>query len=138
MDVRTHARVIEAEVSFGDCDPAGIVWYPRIAGWMDRAFHAMMRAHGGHGPVCARLGAHGVGVVELGLSFRAPLRDGDRAAISLAVESWSRRTFRLRYEGRVGGRPAFEGFEVRALFVPDGAGGLRAGEVAPLREVLDG
>jgi acyl-CoA thioesterase FadM len=32
------------EVQFGDCDPAGIVFYPNYLAWFDAAFGRMLRA----------------------------------------------------------------------------------------------
>ena len=34
------------EVKFGDCDPAGIVFYPNFYRWFDEAVHAAARACG--------------------------------------------------------------------------------------------
>ena len=38
--------VARVEVTWGDCDPAGIVFYPRYFAWMDQASHLMAREMG--------------------------------------------------------------------------------------------
>ena len=41
-------------VSFGDCDPAGIVYYPNFFTWVDRCFHTMLHEKLGAMRLCAR------------------------------------------------------------------------------------
>src|SRR6266567_3351994 len=37
---------VRVQVGWGDCDPAGIVFYPRFYAWMDAASHALAREMG--------------------------------------------------------------------------------------------
>jgi 4-hydroxybenzoyl-CoA thioesterase len=127
---------LEHIVSFGDCDPAGIVFYPNFYRWIDACFHGYVRALGvSHAVVCEELGARGLGLMETGMSFRAPARDGDALAISLDGIDWSGRSYRASYTARVGETLIFEAFETRGVFVEEG-GRLRAAPVAPLRRWL--
>jgi len=91
-----HTRV----VSFGDCDPAGIVYYPNIFRWLDATFHVQLRPFGGHGAVCAQLGSVGLGLVDVSAQFRSPLRDGDHLTILPRFAQWGRKTLTLEYEGK--------------------------------------
>ena len=51
---------MDQQVSFGDCDPAEIVFYPNFFRWVDRCFHEMLRQRlGGHARLCRDLGAQG-------------------------------------------------------------------------------
>jgi 4-hydroxybenzoyl-CoA thioesterase len=127
---------LEYAVSFGDCDPAEIVFYPRIYAWFDRAFHDWLRGFGGHGKVCEALGAVGIGLLEATAQFRRPMRDGDRLRIMLSIEAWGRRTLRLAYEITVDGEVAAVGCEVRGLFKLSGDA-IVAGEMEALRKLLD-
>lgn len=124
-------------VSFGDCDPAGISFYPNTFRWMDACFHDWLRGAGGHAAICARLGAKGIGVIDAQARFLSPTRDGDRLQIALTPVEWAPRSLRLRYEGRVGDRRAIEAEELRGIFVSKD-GRLGAGETAPLRAILCG
>ena len=129
-------HVLEYAVSFGDCDPAGIVFYPRIYGWFDRAFHDWLRRFGGHGKICQTLSATGIGLMEASAQFRRPMRDGDRLRVALSIEEWGRKTFRLSYEITVEGTVMAVGSEVRGLFKASGDA-IVAGEMGELRKLLD-
>ncbi|MGD1884561.1 MAG: acyl-CoA thioesterase [Paracoccaceae bacterium] len=128
----------EIQVSFGDCDPAGIVWYPRLLGWMDHTFHAELRQHGGHAAICSAVGAVGLGVVDVNASFRRPVRDGDLLLMDIQWEEWSPRSFRLCYVACMGEQPAFEGQETRAVFDIDKDGKIRAGHTDKLKSIIGG
>jgi 4-hydroxybenzoyl-CoA thioesterase len=103
----------QVDVTFGDCDPAGIVFYPNIFKWLDRAFHDWLRPIGGHASICERLGALGIGLME-----------------------WGRKSVTLEYEGKVGGAVAFQAQEVRGLFKRDN-GDIFAAEIAALKELVE-
>ena len=128
----------QVQVSLGDCDPAGIVWYPRLLGWMDHAFHAELRKHAGHAAICSDIGAIGLGVVDVSASFRNPVRDGDLLLVDLQWKEWSPRAFRLCYSGRIGEQIAFEGQETRAVFETDKDGKIRAGHTNRLKSIIEG
>ncbi|MEM1381844.1 MAG: acyl-CoA thioesterase [Pseudomonadota bacterium] len=133
------SEALSIDITFGDCDPAGIVFYPNAFRWMDAAFHNLLRNFGGHAELCRTLGAIGLGLIDVSARFRHPMRDGDQLLLTIEVADWSTRAFSLGYIGTVDGTLAFEGREVRALFVQSDDG-LRAADVAPLKsrlEVLD-
>lgn len=123
-------------VSFGDCDPAGIVYYPNHFRWFDATFHALLQRFGGHAAVSRRLGSIGIGLIEVGGAFRAPAEDGDALVLRARIVEWRDKTLRIAYEGHVDDRLTVEGFEVRGVFIRED-GRLRAGKVAPLREILE-
>ena len=123
-------------VSFGDCDPAGIVYYPNHFRWFDATFHALLQRFGGHAAVSRKLGSIGIGLIEVGGAFRAPAEDGDALVLTARLVEWREKTLRIAYEGRIDDRLTVEGFEVRGLFIRED-GRLRAGRMAPLREMLE-
>ena len=133
--MRSEHTVVQP-VSFGDCDPAGIVFYPNVFRWMDMAFHDYLRRFGGHADICRKTGSIGIGLMSATAEFRSPMRDGDRLEISLSVTRWGDRTLSLFYEGRVGDRIAFEGKETRGLF-KEAERGVRAGDMSALRKILE-
>lgn len=136
MSAPDHA--IEISVSFGDCDPAGIVFYPNFFRWFDRCFHDFMHARaGGHGALCEKLGSAGLGLMDAGARFRAPVAPNDALRLEMRFGDWTTRSFRLEYAGYLGERLAFEGHELRAVFVRR-EGRLTAGDTRPLREALLG
>jgi 4-hydroxybenzoyl-CoA thioesterase len=131
------AHSVDYSISFGDCDPAGIVFYPHVYAWFDRTFHDWLRRYGGHGAICETLGAIGLGLMEASAQFRRPMRDGDVLTLTLSVEEWGRKTLRLSYEGRVGGHVTVVGNELRALFKRTD-NGMVAAEVEALRRMVEG
>lgn len=125
-------------ISFGDCDPAGILFYPNHFRFMDATFQAFLRARGtSQAAVQARFEAVGTGLVEASGSFRGPVHDGNTLHHALDLAEWTARTFRLRYVACVDGRTVFEGEEVRGLFVRRD-GRLRLSELDDLRALLEG
>lgn len=124
------------QVSFGDCDPAGIVFYLNILRWCDAAFHTHLRPAGGHAGLCAKFHAEGIGLVESTARFQSPLRDGDLLEIDTRISDWGRRTLTVTHKGSVGGRAAFEVTEVRCLFKATETG-MVAAEVGDLQAVLE-
>ena len=92
-------------VSFGDCDPAGLVFYPNFFAWLDDTFHGFLKAQaGGHHALCTALEAKGIGLVSAESDFRVPVTDGDELTISLDSIAWDARRFTLHYTGLVGDR----------------------------------
>ena len=137
MSVSQLIHSSEYVISFGDCDPAGIVFYPNIFSWLDRTFHMYLRLNGGgHAEICRALDLKGIGLVSAHCDFRAPVREGDTLNVSIQSIEWSERGFVVSYSGQVSDRTAFNGTEKRALFVlRDGR--MRAGDPAALRRHLD-
>lgn len=130
------ALTMTVDVTFGDCDPAGIAFYPNIFRWMDAGFQRLLRPLGGHARVNRTFGSIGLGLVDAQAQFRSPIRDGDQLALQVCVAEWSSRSLTLRYEGRVGDRLAFEGREIRCLFIP-AKDGIVAGELDAFRAMLE-
>ncbi len=130
------SHAIDYSISFGDCDPAGIVYYPNLYGWFDRTFHDWLRRFGGHAALCRQLGAIGIGVIEARASFRKPMRDGDILRVTLSVQEWGRKTLTLNYEGRVADDVVVSGTEVRGLFKLSNDA-MVAGEMDALRAIMD-
>ncbi|MEM8822605.1 MAG: acyl-CoA thioesterase [Pseudomonadota bacterium] len=123
-------------ISFGDCDPAGIVFYPNIFRWVDAAFHRMLLPHGGHAAICTTLGGLGIGLVDISAQFHAPMRDGDTLTIDVGITSWSSRSLTVTYDGRVGDTVTFTGKEVRCLFEKT-KDGIVAADAEKLRILLE-
>lgn len=128
-------HIYPISVSFGDCDPAGIVFYPNTFRWMDATFHDFLRGHGGHAVICDQLNAKGLGLVDSSAQFRSPMRDGDLLSIQMTIAEWGRKTVTVTYEGQIEDRVAFSGKEVRCVFIPT-PNGLVAGDMSALQSIL--
>ena len=125
------------DISFGDCDPAGIVFYPNYLRWMDATFHKLPQQQaGGHARLCERFAAMGIGVMEISLKFRSPATERQRILYRIMEIDWGNRSFAIRYEADVDGRLVLEGTETRGIFVIK-SGRMAAAEVEGLRQALE-
>lgn len=122
------------DIAWGDCDDAGIVFYPHFFRWMDTAFHAWLRSRGsGHRQITHQFGLIGLPIVEANAQFRSPVSYDDSMAVAVRVTEWQPRRFRVGYRGaRPEGTLVFEGHEVRAFAARDATTGrLRGMDIAP-------
>ena len=128
----------DVQIEFGDCDPAGIVFYPRYLAWFDATFHRFLRSRGtDQRTLRARFGTLGTGLTEVSARFRAPARPGDLMTVSLERIDWEDRTFALAYTGRIMSTTVVEGREVRGLFEEGDGGRLRLRPLDGLRGAID-
>ena len=128
---------MDIQISFGHCDPAGIVFYPNYFRWFDRCFHTyLLKTAGGHRRLCRELDAKGIGLMDVRANFVSPALDGDMMTLDMTIRDWGHKSLTLGYLGRVCARAVVEGTELRGMFVMRD-GRLRAGEMAPLRALLD-
>lgn len=128
-----HSTVIG--VSFGDCDPAGIVFYPNYFKWMDKTFHDWLRHFGGHAAICRNLQSVGIGLIDASMRFQSPTGDGDEIRVVLDTAEWTARTLVLTYRLTSGERPVALGREVRGLFTRTETG-IQAADIMVLRDFL--
>jgi 4-hydroxybenzoyl-CoA thioesterase len=119
-------------VGWGDCDPAGIVFYPNYFRWFDDAAWGLFAAGGlAMDTLAARYDMLGLPLADARASFRAPCRRGDRLEIVSRITAWHRKTLDIDHQVMNGGELAVEGREVRfwGLPHPDRPGRLKAGEI---------
>lgn len=114
-------RLYRVEVQFGDCDPAGIVFFPNFLRWMDQASLAYFRACGL--PPWRELersrGIVGTPLLEIHTRFVQSATYGETLEIETVIEHWAKKTFRHRHVVRRDGVTLCEGTEVRAFVVRD-------------------
>jgi 4-hydroxybenzoyl-CoA thioesterase len=116
---RSHAYTVH--VQFGDCDPAGIVFFPNFSRWMDEASLAFFRACGV--PPWRELvktrGIIGTPLLEIHTQFLKTATYGETLQVHTTVEDWSAKTFRHRHQVRRGEVLLCEGTEVRVFCMRD-------------------
>ena len=100
-------------IAWGDCDAAGIVYYPRFFNFMDIAFQALLRKAGlDHHRLFEKFGAR-VPIVDANAKFLSPATFEDRILVYAEIAHWGTKSFRVNYQGSCEGVPVFEGHEVR-------------------------
>ncbi|MFY9647496.1 MAG: acyl-CoA thioesterase [Terriglobales bacterium] len=105
---------IRIRVEFGDCDPAGIVFYANYFRWFDQCTSALFSAAGI--PVRELFQAHGVAgipLVEARARFVSPSAYGDELMAESRVTEFRRSSFVIKHKFLREGNLAMEGCETR-------------------------
>ncbi|MBU6257390.1 MAG: acyl-CoA thioesterase [Burkholderiales bacterium] len=120
--------VYGVDVQFGDCDPAGIVFFPNYSRWMDAASHQYFVACGlpPWREMAQLPGCIGAPLLEIHTRFHAAVTYGERIDFATCIEEWRGKVFIQRHRVTRGDALICEGRETRALCVLDGGGKLKA------------
>lgn len=120
--------VHHVDVQFGDCDPAGIVFFPNYSRWMDAASHHYFVACGlpPWRALTALPGCVGAPLLEIHTRFHTAVTYGERIEIHTHVEEWRGKVFIQHHRVMRGDTLICEGRETRALCVRDASGQLKA------------
>lgn len=119
----------KVRIEWGDCDPAGIVYFPRYFEYFDRCTAGLFEAVGYLKPaLLAEFDIAGFPVVDVHANFRMPSRFGEDVLIHTSIPEWGRSSFRVHHRLMKGDALAVECFETRvwAGHDPDRPGGIRA------------
>lgn len=102
-------------VEFGDCDPAGIVFYPNFFRWFDQATWRLFdRAGYSRAVLTDRFGLLGHPLVKTGAEFLKPADQGTELAIESRILRWGRTSFDIGHLLRgSGGAAHAKGTETR-------------------------
>jgi 4-hydroxybenzoyl-CoA thioesterase len=127
-------------VQWGDCDPAGIVYYPNFFRFFDQASWNLFARVGMTLPAMQARGAIGIPLADAEATFKVPCRYDDMLEIESWVSEWKERTFKVHHAVRKDGREHLHGYEIRfwGLKHPDDPQRLKAAAVPDdIREALD-
>ena len=98
----------QAPLRFGQCDPAGIAYYPRYFEIVDAAVEDWTETALGVSRAALHRDLHlGTPAVEISASFTAIGRHGDLLEIAIAVEAVGRTSLTLRADVTSSGEPRF-------------------------------
>jgi 4-hydroxybenzoyl-CoA thioesterase len=90
-------------VRFEDCDPAGIIFYPRFFALVNRLVEDWFAEELGHSFRALHIEARkGVPTVQFACDFKAPVRLGDALAMRLSVAHLGGSSCQLLIEARNG------------------------------------
>ena len=113
----TNRRTLRIE--WGQCDPAGIVFYPQYliifdssTGWLfERSGLTPSRMR-------QRYNLVGMPIVEVGVRFMKPCHFDDDIVVETEVSEWGRSSFTVRHRILKAGALALDGFEKRVWAAP--------------------
>jgi len=116
------SNIRNVRVQWCDCDPAGIIFYPRYFEMFDSSTTALLERALGMNKI-DYLKAYdfaGHALVETHARFRIPTRFGDDVVIESRLVSFGRSSFKIEHRLTKGGALAVEGSETRVWIVRDG------------------
>ena len=122
--------VYELEVMFGDCDPAGIVFFPNFSKWMDASsLNFFVRC--GVPPwreLVKTRGIIGTPLLEIHTRFMRPATYGDRLQVHTSVSEWREKVVLQKHVVMRGETVLCEGTETRAFCIvhPDDPSRIKA------------
>ncbi len=113
----------QLRIEWGDCDPAGIVFYPRYFAMFDTSTTEMMEAAIGMSKFEYLKAFKFIGhpIVETRAIFRIPNRFGDRVSITTSIASLGKSSIKIEHRLLKGDDISVEGFETRVFVAPDPA-----------------
>jgi 4-hydroxybenzoyl-CoA thioesterase len=102
-------------IEWGDCDPAGIIFYPRYFAIFDASTTMLIERAAGMKKIeyLKAYAMAGHPVVETRAKFRLPTRFGDEVAIESAVIACGRSSIKIEHRLSLAGALAVEGAETR-------------------------
>ena len=110
----------EIFIEWGDCDPAGIVYYPRYFVFFDNATVALFAAAGLPKHEMVRdQGIVGFPMVDTRARFLIPSKWGERITIESRISEWKRSSFDVAHRVLKGDELAIEAWETRVWVAQD-------------------
>jgi len=115
----SKSTVYEVKVQFGDCDPAGIVFFPNYLKWMDAAsLHFFMEC--GVPPwreLVKTTGIIGTPLLEINTRFKRPATYAETLQIHTSISEWRNKVVIQKHVVMRGDEVLCEGTETRAFVV---------------------
>jgi len=112
-------NIRNTRVEWCDCDPAGIIFYPRYFEMFDTSTTVLIERALGMNKIdyLKAFDFAGHPLVEARARFRLPTRFGDEVAIETALVECGRSSFKVEHRLTKAGDLAVEGFETRVWVV---------------------
>lgn len=125
-----RSHIDQVRVAFGDCDPAGIVFFPNYFRWVDAASRQFFDACGVPSWCDLELvhGIIGTPLVSVTADFAAPARYGEQLDVHTTVEEWRGRSFVMHHVVRRGETVICTVREIRIFAIrhPDDSSRIKA------------
>ncbi len=124
----TKTTQYRLQVMFGDCDPAGIVFFPNFCKWMDASSLNFFRQCGvpPWSELREQTGIIGTPLLEINTKFYRPATYGETLVVHTCIESWAAKTFVQHHQIFRDDTLLCEGRETRAFCIHPAGGRLQA------------
>jgi len=129
----------EIQIEWGDCDPFGIVFFPRYFEYFDACTNALFHRALGYpkAEMLRRFAIAGIPLVEASCNFKIPSSFGDIVTVESCVTKWGSSSFCLSHKLFRGDALAVEGFEKRVWTVREATNFSKAKSQPIPREVME-
>ena len=133
---RVNRRTVRIE--WGDCDPAGIVYFPRYFEIFDACTAGAFEAVGlPNQNLIKEYGIIGIPAVHIQGKFLIPCSFGEDIVIETRITDWGRSSFKVHHRLLKADCTAVEGFEVRVWTGRDPENPVRLRSEPIPREVIE-
>ncbi len=123
-------------IEWGDCDPLGIVYFPRYFEFFDACTNALFERAGlRKQEMLEKYKIGGIPLVEARARFLAPSAFGETVVVESNITEWGKSSFSVHHRLFKADLLAVEGFEKR-VWVVRGAGKRIESQAIP-REVME-
>jgi 4-hydroxybenzoyl-CoA thioesterase len=116
-------NIRNVRIEWCDCDPAGIIFYPRYFEIFDTSTTVLIEYALGMNKIdyLKAYDLAGHALVETRARFHQPTRFGDEVVIETALVEYGRSSFKVEHRLSKAGALAAESFEIRVFVIRDGA-----------------
>ena len=113
-----HAVTLE----WGDCDPAGIIYYPTYFKWWDQGTWRLFWAAGIDRRLMHEMGGIEMPILNATGNFESTVTPGDKLTVESRVERWGNSSFRIAHRVVApDGKTVAHGYETRCWTAADPA-----------------
>lgn len=128
----------ELHIEWGDCDPAGIVYYPRYFEFFDGCTNSLFEKAGlPKHEMIEKYKILGIPMVETSARFFVPSAFGDNVVVESRVSHWGKSSFSVEHKLFKGEVLAVEGSEKRVWTVRAAGDAKRIHSQPIPRDVID-
>ncbi len=129
----------EIQIEWGDCDPFGIVFFPRYFEYFDACTNALFHKALGisKAEMLRKYAIAGIPLVQASCNFHVPSTFGDVVTVESCVTNWGNSSFALQHKLYRGETLAVEGLEKRVWTVRVAGEGSKAKGQAIPQELIE-
>lgn len=119
MENTKRVNVYAVEIEFGDCDPAGIVYFPNYFHWIDSSTRHYFRSLGvpPWRDLVKTTGITGTPLVDTKARFLRSAVYGEKIEVHTWIDEWRDKSFVFKHEIRRGQEVLVECTEVRVFAI---------------------
>ena len=129
----------EIQIEWGDCDPFGIVFFPRYFEYFDGCTNALFQKALGitKAEMLRRFAIAGIPLVQASCNFHVPSSFGDVVSVESCVTRWGKSSFLVQHKLFRGETLAVEGSETRVWTVRTAGEGSKPKSQTIPKEVME-